>query len=159
MIDTRRADVEDAAELMRLRTVMLEAMPGSEVTAGPWVAAGITILRERLADPSDLLAAFVVDRPDQPGLAACVVGAIDQRLPGPKDPTGQRGYVFSVATDPAYRRRGYSRACMTALLAWYAQRGIGAVDLRASPDGEPLYTDLGFTRTPLPGMRLFIPAR
>jgi len=159
MIDSRRASVEDAAELMRLRTVMLEAIPGSEITAGPWVTEGIAILRRQLADPSDLLAAFVVDRPDRPGLAACVVGAIDQRLPGPRDPTGLRGYVFSVATDPTYRRRGYSRACMTALLAWYARRGIGAVDLRASPDGEPLYTDLDFTRAALPGMRLFIPAR
>ena len=48
---------------------------------------------------------------------------------------------------------------MTALLAWYADRGVGAVDLRASPDGEPLYADLGFTRTSAAGMRLFIPAR
>ena len=76
----------------------------------------------------------------------------------PGNPTGLRGYVYNVATDPAYRRRGFSRACMTALLGWYAERGVGVVDLRASPEGEPLYTGLGFTRTKEPTMRAFIPA-
>lgn len=154
MIDSRRAGVEDAPELMRLRTVMLEALHGAEVAAGPWVAAGVAVLRRQLADPAESLAAFVVDRPDRPGLAACAVGAIDQRLPGPNDPTGLRGYVYNVATDPGYRRRGYSRATMTALLAWYAHRGIGAVNLVASPDGAPLYADLGFSHSSMPAMRL-----
>jgi GNAT superfamily N-acetyltransferase len=159
MIDSRRAGPEDAAELMRLRTVMLDSMHGADVADGPWLATGLAVLRRQLADPGDGIAAFVVDRPDRPGLAACVVGSVDQRLPGPNDPTGLRGYVYNVATDPAYRRRGYSRACMTALLAWYAGRGVRTVDLRASPDGEPLYAELGFTRTNATGMRLLIPAR
>ena len=100
-----------------------------------------------------------MDRPDGPGLAACVVGAVDQRQPGPRDTSGLRGYVYNVATDVAYRRRGFSRACMTALLDWYARRGITAVDLRASADGEPLYASLGFARTRDPAMRRISPAR
>jgi GNAT superfamily N-acetyltransferase len=154
MIDTRRAGTGDAAELMRLRGVMMNA-----AEPGPWVAAGIPVLERLLTDPAETFAAFVVDRPDGPGLAACVVGAVDQRLPGPRDSSGLRGYVYNVATDTAYRRRGFSRACMTALLEWYAQRGITAVDLRASPDGEPLYASLGFHRSGDPGMRLLIPKR
>ncbi|MET8149581.1 GNAT family N-acetyltransferase [Actinoplanes sp. NPDC049668] len=152
MVDTRRAGVEDAAELIRLRTVMLEA-------TGPWLAPGADILRRQLSDPADLVAAFVVDRPDGSGLAACAVGAIDERLPGPNDPTGLRGYVYNVATDPEYRRRGYSRACMGALLSWYGRRGVAAVDLRASPEGEPLYAALGFRRTAQPAMRRISPGR
>jgi GNAT superfamily N-acetyltransferase len=152
MIDPRRAGADDAEELLRLRTVMLE-------TTGPWLAAGAAILRRQLGDPSDLVAAYVLDRPDGPGLAACVVGAIDERLPGPHDPTGLRGYVYNVATDPRYRRRGYSRACMVGLLRWYGRRGVTAVDLRATPDGEPLYASLGFRRTKDPAMRLLSPGR
>lgn len=144
---------------MRLRGVMLSSMNGSEVAPGDWVENGVTMLRRRLGDPQDQWAVFVVDRPDEPGLAACVVGSIDQRLPNPTNPTGLRGYVHNVATDQAYRRRGFSRACMTALLEWYARRGVGAVDLRASPDGEPLYAALGFRRTEGPTMRVIIPAR
>jgi GNAT superfamily N-acetyltransferase len=153
MVDTRRAGPGDAAELMRLRAVMMDVEPGA------WVAAGIPILERLLGDPAETFAAFVVDRPGGPGLAACVVGAVDQRLPGPRDSSGLRGYVYNVATDVAYRRRGFSRACLTALLDWYAQRGITAVDLRASADGEPLYASLGFDRTRDPAMRRISPAR
>ncbi|AGZ44412.1 putative GCN5-related N-acetyltransferase [Actinoplanes friuliensis DSM 7358] len=137
---------------MRLRTVMI----GS---SGPWLEPGREILERQLTDPRDLVAAFVVDRPDGPGLASCVVGAIDERLPGPRDPTGLRGYVYNVATDPQYRRRGYSRACMAALIHWYAHRGITVVDLRATPDGEGVYASLGFERTKDPAMRLLNPGR
>jgi ribosomal protein S18 acetylase RimI-like enzyme len=158
MIETRRAGADDAAELMRLRSVMMDAVRPGGPGPGSWVDAGVPVVQRLLGD-TDTVAAFVVDKPGTPGLAACVVGLIDQRLPGPNDPTGLRGYVLNVATDPAYRRRGFSRACMTALLEWYAQRGIGAVDLRASAEGEPLYASLGFTRNRDPGMRLFIPAR
>jgi len=101
-----------------------------------------------------------VDCPDQPGrLAACVLGAIDERLPGPGGRSQFKGYVYNVATDPACRLRGYSRACMEALLAWYADRGVGQVDLRASPYGEPLYASLGFVRTKDPAMRRVTAAR
>ncbi|MFI7445982.1 GNAT family N-acetyltransferase [Nonomuraea sp. NPDC049714] len=65
--------------------------------------------------------------------------------------------MFSVATDPDQRRRGYSRQCVTALLDWYRDQGIMAVFLRASEEGEPLYRSLGFTRTPDPAMRLRLP--
>jgi GNAT superfamily N-acetyltransferase len=91
-------------------------------------------------------------------LAACAVGVIEQRLGGPANPSGLVGYVFSVATDPAHRRRGYSRACMQGLLAWFDDRRVSTVDLRASVEGEPLYRSLGFVRTVEPAMRLTLPA-
>ncbi|MFC3386836.1 GNAT family N-acetyltransferase [Couchioplanes azureus] len=158
MIEARQATPADAPELIRLRKVMLDAMRPEPASPGDWEHAGIAILRQQLGDPLGMLAAFVVDRPDGPGLAACVVGAVDQRLPNPSDPTGLRGYVYNVATDPAYRRRGFSRACMTALIGWYATRGVRVADLRATRDGEPLYTELGFRRTDDPAMRLSVPA-
>jgi ribosomal protein S18 acetylase RimI-like enzyme len=159
MIEVRRATAADAAGLMRLRKVMLGGFPGaSEPADGPWVAEGEAVFRRQLADPAERLAAFVVDRPDGGGLAACVVGAVDERLPNPLDGP-LRGYVYNVATDPAYRRRGFSRACMVALLDWYTTRGVRAVDLKASPDGEPLYASLGFVRSPDPAMRWVRPAR
>ena len=153
MIEVRRATPEDADELMRLRVVMMSGLPGATAPEpGPWLKVGADILRRQLADPADRLAAFVVDRAES-GLAACVVGAIDERLPGPDGRNPFKGYVFNVATDPGHRRRGYSRACMEALLAWYADRDVPIVDLRASPDGEPLYASLGFARTRDPAMR------
>nr|WP_243710189.1 GNAT family N-acetyltransferase [Micromonospora sp. KC213] len=38
--------------------------------------------------------------------------------------------MFSVATDPGRRRRGYARACLEALRGWYRERGVTKIDLR-----------------------------
>jgi len=154
MIEVRRATVADAAELVRLRGVMLAAMNGHDVP-GPWQDTARATLRQRLAEPDDSLAAYVVSNPDRPAaLAACVVGVVESRLSGPDKPTGEVGSIFNVATDPGYRRRGYSRACMEALIDWYRRRGVASVDLRATPDGEPLYRALGFVPSAAPTMRL-----
>ncbi|MEV6633462.1 GNAT family N-acetyltransferase [Actinoplanes sp. NPDC051470] len=151
MIDVRQAGPDDADELMVLRGVMTSALWGrGDAQPGEWMATGARLLRQRLGAE---LAAFVVDRDDAPGLAACAVGQIDQRLPGPGDPTGRRGYVYNVATRPGHRRRGYSRACMRALLTWFEEAGVTTVDLRASEQGEPLYRDLGFEPTSHPSLR------
>ncbi len=155
MVTARQAVVADAAELVRLRAVMLEALRTPDTDAPQWRAAAAEILRKELADPSGSMTAFVVDRPGEPGaLAACAVGVVEYRLPAPHNPSGVRGYVFSVATDADQRRRGCSRACMVALLDWFRDRGVLVVDLNASEYGEPLYTALGFVRQDDPGMRL-----
>ncbi|MEJ8634828.1 GNAT family N-acetyltransferase [Streptomyces sp. NPDC006475] len=151
MTAARRATPEDALELVRLRKVMQDSCHGPNPDVS-WQPAAVATLRARLADPDGDLTAFVVDRPG--GLAACAVGIIEYRLGGPGNPQGVSGYVFSVATDPDMRRRGHSRACMEALLAWFEKRGVRKIDLRASSEGEPLYTSLGFARTPDPAMRL-----
>jgi GNAT superfamily N-acetyltransferase len=154
MVEVRSAVADDARELVRLRVVMFGSVDGCEPAPGRWQQIAEATLRKRLADPDGSLAAFVVDRPEELGtLAACAVGVIECRLGDPDNPTGQIGYVFNVATDREYRRRGYSRACMEALLGWFQWRGVTQVDLRASDEGEPLYRTLGFARTYSPAMR------
>lgn len=117
-------------------------------------------LRQRLGGEGASMAAFVVDDPDGSGvLAACAVGVIERRLGNPDNPSGDLGYIFNVSTDPAHRRRGYSRACMEALLGWFGERGVSKVGLRASADGEPLYRALGFVpQTSMVTMQLTLAA-
>jgi len=159
MTDVRRATVADAAELVRLRGVMLASITGHEPPDNGWRQAAYDLLEARLSAQEPTLIAIVVDHPDRPGaLAACAVGSIEHRLTNPHNLTGAAGYIFNVATDLDQRRRGYSRLCVTALLDWYRNHGITTVDLRASPDGEPLYRSLGFVRTPDPAMRLHLPS-
>jgi GNAT superfamily N-acetyltransferase len=146
----RAALAADAPELMRLRGVMLASMTGTAVEPGEWYQTGLEILRRRLG--SDL-AAYVVDG-SASSLAACAVGTIEERLGDPRNPSGRHGYVFNMCTDPRYRRRGLARACLAALLDWYRSRGITRIDLHATGDGEPLYTELGFARAEVPLMRL-----
>lgn len=120
-----------------------------------WHAESLSVVRRKLADPDGDFAAFVVDRPDRPGkLAALVVGTLDYRIGRAGNPRGVIGHVFSVATDPDQRRRGYARAGMEVLLDWFRERGAGSVELNASAEAEPLYASLGFVRKPDPSMRL-----
>ena len=149
----RRAVPEDAEELVRLRKIMLDSMsPSADVS---WQPATTEALRAHLADPDGELTAFVVDAPAGGGrLAACATGAIHRGLGGPGNPSGTSGHVFNVCTDPEHRRQGFSRACMEALLGWYRERDVRRIDLHATTQGEPLYTSLGFARTPAPSMRL-----
>ncbi|TDC81303.1 GNAT family N-acetyltransferase [Micromonospora sp. KC606] len=159
MIAVRQAGPGDAAGIVRLRGVMLASMDGTEPPPGPWQEAARQVLRDRLGGPEATMAVFVVDAPDRPGLlAACATGTIDLRLGSPGNPTGRTGYVFNVVTEPGYRRRGYARACLAALLDWYRERGVGRVDLRASAEGEPLYRSLGFVDVSGPTLRLRLPA-
>ncbi|MEG8180375.1 GNAT family N-acetyltransferase [Nocardia terpenica] len=154
MVDVRQAGAEDADEIARLRGVMLGALDGVTDERG-WQEHSAETLRKQLGDPEGAMAVFVVDRPGEPGIvAACAVGSIDQRLSSPRNPSGLVGYVFSVATEEAYRRRGYSRACTEALLEWFRRRGVTVVDLHASKYGVALYTSLGFEPTADPALRL-----
>ncbi|MEV0525023.1 GNAT family N-acetyltransferase [Streptomyces sp. NPDC050439] len=156
----RRATPDDAEELIRLRQVMIDSIfaTGSAAAAESdtgWHAESLPVVRDKLADHGGDFAAFVVDRPGRPGeLAALVVGTLDYRIGRAGNPRGVIGHVFSVATDPDQRRRGYARACMEVLLDWFRERGAGSVDLNASAEAEPLYASLGFVRKPDPSMRL-----
>ncbi|CAL9559204.1 N-acetyltransferase [Streptomyces althioticus] len=151
----RRATPEDAEEVLRLRQVMIDSMARSDPSTA-WHAVSLPVLRERLGDDRSF-AAFVVDHPERPGaLAALVAGTLDYRIGGARNPRGTDGYVFSVATDPDARRRGYARACVGALLEWFRERGAGRVRLTASPEAEPLYRSLGFTPRPDPLLELML---
>ncbi|MER6676003.1 GNAT family N-acetyltransferase [Streptomyces sp. NPDC000983] len=154
MSPVRRATTEDAAEVLRLRQVMIDSLAPAPGTTD-WHAESLPVLRDRLASPEGSFAAFVVDHPEQPGeLAALAAGSLEYRIGRAGNPHGLIGYVFSVATDPGARRRGYARACVEELLGWFRERGAGYVMLTASPDAEPLYASLGFTRDTDPSMRL-----
>ncbi|MGW0764574.1 GNAT family N-acetyltransferase [Streptomyces sp. NPDC002676] len=152
----RRALPEDAAEVLRLRQVMIDSVfEGGAGGSTDWHAESLPTLRDRLATEDGNFVAFVIDHPDRPGaLAALAAGALEYRIGRAGNPHGRVGCVFSVATDPEARRRGYARACMEELLAWFRERGAEQVDLNASAEAEPLYASLGFVRKPDPSMRL-----
>ncbi|MFF4346460.1 GNAT family N-acetyltransferase [Streptomyces sp. NPDC001530] len=150
----RRALPEDAEEVLRLRQVMIDSVFAADGST-EWHAQSLPTIRRKLADPDGNFVAFVVDHPDRPdALAALVAGTIEYRIGRAGNPHGAVGHVFSVATDPDARRRGYARACMETLLDWFRERGAAQVDLNASAEAEPLYAALGFVRKPDPSMRL-----
>lgn len=148
----RPAEEHDIAELVRLRALLFETLDGdffaSPSTGDDWRHSLAAVLKEQLT--ADTVRILVVDGDD--GLAACGFGFVERRLPGPNRPNGLSGHVTGVVTDPAFRRRGHSRAIMRGLLDWFRDREVPRVDLYASHDGEPLYRALGFTPHPDPAL-------
>lgn len=55
------------------------------------------------------------------------------------------GLLAGVYTHPAYRRRGYARALVSAAIDWCKDKGATTLRLRAAPGARSLYESLGFT--------------
>ena len=135
----RRATVDDAAELTRLRGLMHEAMggPAGDVL---WRERCTAAFARRLAG-SDFVG-LVVDNGDR--LVACGVGWLEEHLPSPQQHDPRRGHIASMSTEPAAQRQGHARRIFAALMEWFAEQGVPRVDLRATGDGRPLYESFGF---------------
>lgn len=109
-----------------------------------WRLASEEAVRTRLGAD---LGVFVVDDPDASGrLLSCGAGTVQHRLPNPWHPEGLAGYIQWMSTEQSARRRGYGRAVLAALLAWFEARGVDNVELHATPEGAPLYRSEGFWR-------------
>ncbi len=137
----------DVGEVVRLAGVMYRSL-GAGPPAVPeerfaaWAADAAAEVRRRLG--RDLVVA-VCEEPDRPGrLVACGAGNVAVRLPNAWHVDHRVGYVQWMSTDPAHRRRGYARAVLRRLMAWYQAEGIGVVELHASSEGAPLYRSEGF---------------
>jgi GNAT superfamily N-acetyltransferase len=152
MTDPRLAGAGDIPEIIRLRAILLSEW--MDTADNGWHAATADILARRLAAAEPSMAVTAVEAPDGSGaLAACATGLLDERLPSPRNLSGRFGTVVNVVTDPRWRGRGFSRACVTALLEWFDERDVRIVELHATGAGEGLYRSLGFARTDEPAMR------
>ncbi|MEY9864344.1 GNAT superfamily N-acetyltransferase [Catenulispora sp. GAS73] len=143
----RRAVPGDEEEIQRLRHRMALDVFGVTPPAldEPNHVAAVKKVRAWLEAGDEAgTACFVIDALDGSGLAASAIGAVDERLPSGRNPSGRSGYIYGVCTDERYRRRGYSRLVLQALLDWYAEQGIPRIELHASEYGETLYRELGF---------------
>lgn len=148
-VTVRWAGLDDVPELVRLRRVMFESMDIAGADGAD--AAMADVLAEGFA--TGAFFAAVVDGHEPGTLAACGIGMVSQRVPGPHNPSGRYGYVQSMVTDEAHRGRGLARAVLEQLMARFAADGVVRVDLHATPSGEPLYRSMGFTEGRQPELR------
>jgi ribosomal protein S18 acetylase RimI-like enzyme len=134
----RRATPADAEDLTRLRGFMHEAM--GDVLNDAWRTQCASDFARRLA--TDTFVGYVVEVDGL--LVSSGVGWFEEHLSSPYAIDPRRGHIASMSTDPAHRRNGYGRLVFQALMDWFTGQGIPRVDLRATPDGQPLYTSFGF---------------
>lgn len=81
---------------------------------------------------------------DEGGIAACALLLVVEKPMSPSFLNGKTGTVMNVYTKPPFRRRGYGKAVVQALLADAGAMGLCRVDLKATDDGYRLYRSVGF---------------
>ncbi|CAL9335698.1 hypothetical protein SUDANB105_00165 [Streptomyces sp. enrichment culture] len=142
MTDPRLAGPDDAFEIARLRSELILSEPLDEA----WLAVCRDQLAVRLRPGGDARACVV--EAGGGGLASCALAFLQPLLPAPKYPAGLAARIHSVATEPAYRRRGYARTAVAALLDHLEQEGVTLYELHAAEGSAPLYEALGFRHEP-----------
>jgi len=155
-VQLRRAMVQDVPALVHLRSLMFSSM-GSNVGGhdAAWRVAAAGWFRDQLTRPGQF-AGFVIEHPVD-GVVSAALGSCDARAPGPHDVSGTQGHVFNISTEPAYRRCGYGRACLTELLSWFnTDTDVRVVHLNATPEGAGMYHSAGFREPAFPSMRLLL---
>lgn len=81
---------------------------------------------------------------DMEETAACAFLLVTEKPMSPAFMTGKCGTVMNVYTKPAYRRKGYGKRIMTALLRDAEKMNLSYVELKSTEAGYPLYKAVGF---------------
>jgi GNAT superfamily N-acetyltransferase len=140
----RQVAAADLETIVRQRTAMFRDM-GYHDEAQLDAAARAARDYYAHAIPSGGYHGWVVE---EDGKAVAGGGVLISDWPGhPLDPQPRRAMILNVYTEPEYRRRGYARQLVTAMLDWCREQGFGAVTLRASREARELYEELGFAPT------------
>ena len=141
----RPAALGDVERLVELRAEMLATL-GSSV--GDCAAAWRPAAREWFCDALERRAEVriaVIDLAGE-GVVSCGVGMLVRHIPSPSSPGGWHGHLSNMSTLPAYRGRGYGRACLAHLLEWFDDRAdLRTIDLNASATAAPMYRAAGFS--------------
>ena len=87
---------------------------------------------------------FVYVIRDGQTIVSCAFLLIVEKPMSPAFINGRTGIILNVFTCPAYRRRGYARIIMEALLLEAKKMEISVIELKATEDGYPLYRSVGF---------------
>lgn len=74
----------------------------------------------------------------------CASMAYIEVMPTFDHPTGNRGHLMNVYTNPDYQRQGIARKMVTMLIEEARQKGATEISLDATEKGKPLYSALGF---------------
>jgi GNAT superfamily N-acetyltransferase len=147
-VTVRSARPDDAADVIRLASIMYESM-GLDPSEPAWRDQAERMIRERAG--SENFAVFVAE--DDGRVVACGGVTLATRFPGPAAPNGRFAYIQWMVTDPEHRRRGHARAIFEAILDWIRARDVYVVELHATPEGQDLYRAYGFDNPRFPQLR------
>ena len=138
----RRATLEDAETLVRLRVTFLEEVGqfAEGVDSGA-VAEAFRRYLQRKLPPGEFLA-WVAEGEGE--IVATSGLVFFERPPNGTSPTGLEAYVMNMYTLPRWRGRGLATALLDAALAHVKRTDARRVWLHATDVGRPVYERAGF---------------
>ncbi|NMC28352.1 MAG: GNAT family N-acetyltransferase [Syntrophomonadaceae bacterium] len=152
MINIRRATLEDMDTLVKLRLDFLRHMATLREDDEATLSAQFADYLSRHLNRNAL--AVLAETDCQ--VASIALLTVAEQPAHRYLPSGKSGTLLNVYTYPEYRRRGLSIQVVRRTIEEARNMGVSAIDLLATPEGKPLYEQLGFGDTPLPAMRLRI---
>lgn len=135
------ADVDALAQMRwQMETERHPEHPATEANRAAYIEATRQDIRAEIERGAHIPFVAEVDG----RVIACAILIWWVMLPSLTEQHRTRGYVSSVYTEPAWRRRGVARRLMEQLVARAREMGMKRLVLWASDMGQPLYLDLGF---------------
>lgn len=145
MLQTRAANVADAALIADHRRAMFAAMGGYDEPVLEAVRSASEPWTARMIDEGKYLG-WITEDEGRPVASAGIL--ILDWPPHPLDPAGEsRAYLLNVFVDSGHRRQGLAHELVRLCQMEARRRNIRVVSLHASPEGAPLYEQLGFKTT------------
>lgn len=143
----RKATSEDAPELARLWSLMVQSSDAQDISVSEWTRKAETWIAERIILHSDEFDAHVIGGKTGEPLVACGMAWVDERIPTSFNPSGKRVHITGLYTEPAYRGLGYATAIIRALLNWTRMECGLEAELTTTAENAGLYERGGFKKT------------
>lgn len=141
-MELRRANAEDIDLLVALRLGFFDEVEPMLPTTRATLEKALRAFFEAQMPTAENLVALLGEEDGQ--VIACGMLTVAERPPKPYNLTGRSGYLYNIHVQPAYRRRGYARQMVAALVEAAKALGAGHVELTSTAGGLPLYENLGF---------------
>ena len=147
----RTATAEDATRLLRLWALLFD--DDGTALEEPWKGHA----REWFAQYADDTGNARFPAIEVGGeLVATAIGTLEIGVPNPQCVRGRTVRLANVITLPEHRGHGYGTMLVLDVVAWARSIAADRVDLSATPAGQRLYENLGFTVTTAPRMKLVL---
>ena len=147
----RAATAEDGAQLLRLWALLFDE--GGTTSGEPWKGHARKWFTRYVDDTRNArFPAIEVDGE----LVATAIGTLEIGVPSPQCVRGRTVRLTNVITLPEHRGQGHGTRLVLDVVAWARSIVADRVDLSATPAGQRLYENLGFTVTSAPRMKLVL---
>jgi len=141
MIEYRKASINDAAKLAKIRSEFFEEITNcTEIEREKLEAASKNYFDYALADDS-----FVAWLAVENGKVIATSGLCFYMTPPSIDRLdGKVAYIMNMYTFPEYRKNGIAKELFTRIIEEAKKRGYCKLTLNATGKGKPLYEEFGF---------------